>query len=65
MPGWEIDPNIDAAEIIAYGYNLMGDFEMTFGQFPVDASSEKVQNFFDYNTNSNISVRIDPNFFPE
>ena len=65
MPGWDSVPNVDAAEIIAYGYNMFGKRETTFGQFSVESSTDKVDNFFDPADGSNVLIRFDGNQFPE
>ncbi len=65
MPGWDIDPNVDAAEILAYGYNMFGDRVTTFGQFPVESSTDKVNNYFDIVDGSNLLIRFDATQFPE
>ena len=65
MPGWDIDPNIDAAEIIAYEYNMFGERATTFGQFSVESSTDKVDNYFNLADASNLSIRFDNTQFPE
>ena len=65
MPGWDTDPNVDAAETLAFGFDLFGDRETTFGQFPVEDSTDKVDNFFEQTDGTNISIRFDNTKFPE
>ncbi len=65
MPGWELNPNIDASENMAFGYQFTGDREQTIGQFPTDVEDEKVQNFFVIGESTNISFRFELPQFPE
>ncbi|MCK5607815.1 hypothetical protein KAR91_38395 [Candidatus Pacearchaeota archaeon] len=65
MPGWDADPNLEAANIIAYGYGFTGDDIQTFGQFSVPESTDKVQNFNIDDNVVKISFRFDAAQFPE
>ncbi|MCK5565393.1 MAG: hypothetical protein KAJ07_09120 [Planctomycetes bacterium] len=65
MPGEEHPPNLTAAETIAYAYNIMGNRDWFLDQFPVTASTDKVQKFCDVRDNSNVSIRFDNTLFNE
>lgn len=65
MPGEEIPPNLNAAETIAFVYNMTGKRSQFLDQFPVPSSTDKVQKFCDTSDSTNISIRIDATFFPE
>ena len=63
MPGEEIPPNMDAARAIAYSFNFMGERGFFLDQFPVDASTDKVQKFCDTVDSTNISFRFDETLY--
>lgn len=65
MPGWEVDPNINAAEILAYDYLFTGESLQTIGQFPTGDDDVKVVGFWDDLTNTNLSIKFDNTQFPE
>ena len=58
MPGWELNPNIDAAKTLAFDFNFVGDLELSFGQFPTDDNDIKVQNFVIRDQTTKLSIRI-------
>ncbi|MCK5565511.1 MAG: hypothetical protein KAJ07_09720 [Planctomycetes bacterium] len=65
MPGEEIPPRIDVANLIAYEYNFTGKRSLFLDQFPVNASTDKVQKFCNTEDASNLSIRFDNTQFPE
>jgi len=65
MPGSDVNPNQDAAETIAYGYSIVGDRDLSFAQFPVESSTDKVNNYYKREDHTNILIRFDETTFPE
>lgn len=65
MPGWEDNPNLNASEVIAFGYQFTGDRPQTIGQFPMPDPDQRVQNFFDASDGTNISFSFLIGQFPE
>ena len=65
MPGEEIPPNLNAANTIANTFNITGRRDQFLDQFPIDASTEKVQKFCSTIDKSNLSIRYDNTLFPE
>ncbi|MCK5617169.1 hypothetical protein KAR91_85690 [Candidatus Pacearchaeota archaeon] len=65
MPGSDANQNLDAAETIAYGYNLTGKRDISTAQFSVAASTDKVNNYFDVLDHTNILIRFNEPEFPE
>ena len=64
MPGSEIDPNVDAANIVAFGFNMTLRELQSFAQFPTEVETDKVQNFFTDIGKTNVSIRFDNTQFP-
>lgn len=63
MPGEEVPPNLNAAQALAYTYNIFGSRSAFLDQFPVIGTDDKVQKFCNTQDNSNISIRYDDTFF--
>lgn len=65
MPGEEIPPNLNAANALAFDYNLTGKRKQFLDQFPVENSTDKVQKLCDTTDGTNVSIRYDNTLYPE
>ena len=64
-PGWEANPNLEAAELVAYGFGFLGEVRQSVGQYPTDDPDIKVQNYVIPGGSQFFSVKFDDTKFPQ
>lgn len=64
MPGENPDPNLAAAEVLGFGYNLTADRENSILEFSADSASTIVTHFHKRQFGTKLAVKWDPDQFP-
>lgn len=64
MPGENPDPNLIAAEVLGFGYNLTGDRTNSIKEFSADSAASIVTEFHKKAFLMKLDVKWNPDQFP-